>query len=109
MTESNGNPTRKTLQMAVRPKDEDEEIHYLIKETLNLTNDAQVVYYLYGQMRRFMGDNPLFIDLKLARQALDKNEVLEDELDELRQDYSLLKERLSALEDDIRAIRSLLE
>ena len=86
------NTIEKKLNINLRLEDKDKETHYLIKRLVNFQTDTQVVYYMYGQFRKYLGENPDYIiDLKQAREALDTIQNLNDKVNLLRHELEVIK------------------
>lgn len=82
------------LNINLRLEKKDQETHYHIKRLMNFQSDTQIVYYMYGQFRRYMGENPDYIiDLKQALDALETVQNLTKKVDQLS--YELEKMRQS--------------
>jgi len=83
---------QKKLNINLRLENSDKETHRLIKRLMNFQTDTQVVYYMYGQFRKYLGQNSEYItDLREARNALDNLETLNKKVDQLTYELNVLK------------------
>ena len=87
-------PKDDKLNISIKLDTEDKATHYLIRKLMNFQTDTQVIYYMYGQYRKYLGENPEYIiDLKQAKEALSSISELNKMINELTKEISQLKKQ----------------
>ena len=87
-------PKDDKLNISIKLDTEDKVTHYLIRKLMNFQTDTQVIYYMYGQYRKYLGENPEYIiDLKQAKEALSSISELNKRINELTREIAQLKKQ----------------
>ena len=87
-------PKDDKLNISIKLDTEDKVTHYLIRKLMNFQTDTQVIYYMYGQYRKYLGENPEYIiDLKQAKEALGSINELNKRINELTKEIAQLKKQ----------------
>lgn len=87
-------PKDDKLNISIKLDTEDKITHYLIKNLMNFQTDTQVIYYMYGQYRKYLGEHPEYIiDLKQAKETLNSINELNKRINELTKEIAQLKKQ----------------